>query len=98
VESGSVFTLQNGTLVNFGTGTNTVNITNSLCSGGGCFSPFANQSFQVAGNPANFSAPNGFDPFVNVGNLPDGSVNTVNVEPGSAVLEVQNGGQITIIP
>lgn len=98
VESGSVFTLQNGALVNFGTGTNTVNITNSLCSGGGCFSPFANPSFHVAGNPANFSAPNGFDPFVNVGNLPDGSVNTVNVAPGSAVLEVQNGGQITITP
>ncbi|MEX0829235.1 MAG: hypothetical protein WD032_03250 [Nitrospirales bacterium] len=98
VESGSVFTLQNGALVNFGTGTNTVNITNDLCSGGGCFSPFANPSFQVAGNPANFSAPNGFDPFVNVGNLPDGSVNTVNVAPGSAVLEVQNGGQITITP
>ena len=98
VEAGSAFTLQNGALVNFGTGTNTVNITNSLCAGGGCFSPFANTSFQVAGNPANFSAPNGFDPFVNLGNLPDGSVNTVNVAPGSAVLAVQGGGRITITP
>ena len=91
VEAGGTFTLTNGALVNFGAGTNTVNVTNTLCASG-CFTPFPHlPDIQVAGNPANFSAPSGYQPFVNAG----GS-NTVNITPGSAILNVQGGGQITI--
>jgi hypothetical protein len=96
VGPGSVFTLTNGALVDFGTGMNTVNIANSLCAGGGCFTPFPGQPWQVAGNPLNFSAPSGYNPFVDLGTFQDGSVNTVNVAPGSAILSVQPGGSINI--
>ncbi len=85
-----------GSLINFGTGTNTVNISNSLCNGGGCFAPFDNPAWQVAGDASDFSAPAGYDPFLDVGTFSDGSVNTLNITPGSAVLEVQTGGTIQI--
>ncbi|MDH5428828.1 MAG: hypothetical protein OEY57_11715 [Nitrospirota bacterium] len=93
---GSVFTLTNGALVDFGTGINTVNVANSLCAAGGCFSPFSNSTWQVAGSPASFSAPAGYNPFVDLGTFQDGSVNTVNVTPGSAILSIQPGGNINI--
>ncbi len=94
--AGSLFSLTNGSLVDFGSGINTVNVTNSLCGGGGCFAPFSDPTLLVAGDPANFSAPAGFNPFVGAGTFTDGSVNAVNVAPGSAILEVQNGGTIQI--
>ena len=92
----SLFSLTNGSLVDFGMGNNVVNVSNSLCAGGGCFAPFANPAWQVAGNPADFSAPASFNPFVDLGTFPDGSVNTLNVGQGSAILSVAPGGTIQI--
>ena len=94
--AGSLFSLAGGSLVDFGGGTNMVNVSNNLCSAGGCFAPFSDPSLMVAGDPANFSAPSGFNPFVDAGTFADGSVNSVNVTPGSAILEVQQGGSIQI--
>ena len=96
VGPGSLFSLTGGGLVNFGTGQNVVNVSNNLCGGGGCFAPFSNPAWQVAGNPADFSAGAGSNPFVDLGNFADGSVNTLNITPGSAILQVQPGGTITI--
>ena len=96
VGAGSIFSLTNGALVDFGTGTNAVNVSNSLCAGGGCFAPFANPGWQVAGNPADFSAPNGYNPFVDVGSFSDGSVNTLNIGQDAAILSVAPGGSIQI--
>ncbi len=96
VGAGSLFSLTNGALVDFGTGTNVVNVSNSLCAGGGCFAPFANPGWQVAGSPADFSAPNGFNPFVDLGTFSDGSVNTLNVGQDAAILSVAPGGSIQI--
>lgn len=94
VGSGSLFSLNGGGLVNFGTGQNAVTISNSLCSGGGCFAPFSNPAWLVAGNPSDFSAAPEFSPFLDLGSFADGSVNSVNIAPGSAILEVQPGGTI----
>ncbi len=96
VGAGSIFSLTNGALVDFGTGTNAVNVSNSLCAGGGCFAPFANPGWQVAGSPADFSAPNGFNPFVDLGTFSDGSVNTLNIGQDAAILSVAPGGSIQI--
>ncbi|MGE3939326.1 MAG: hypothetical protein AB7F90_11715 [Nitrospirales bacterium] len=96
VGPGSLFSLTGGGLVNFGTGQNVVNVTNNLCSGGGCFAPFSNPTWQVAGDPSGFSAAAGANPFVDLGNFADGSVNTLNIAPGSAILQVQPGGTIQI--
>ncbi len=96
VGTGSLFSLTNGALVDFGTGNNVVNLSNSLCAGGGCFSPFSNPNWQVAGNQGDFSAPAGFNPFVDLGTFNDGSMNTVNISPDSAILSVQPGGSIQI--
>ena len=96
VGAGSLFSLTNGALVDFGTGNNVVNVSNSLCAGGGCFSPFSNPNWQVAGNQADFSAPTGFNPFTDLGTFTDGTVNTINVSQGSAVLAVESGGSIQI--
>jgi len=95
VGSGSLFSL-NGALVDFGTGNNVVNVSNDLCAGGGCFAPFSNPTYQVAGSSSDFSAPPGFNPFSDVGTFPDGSVNTLNVGADSAVLSVEPGGSIQI--
>ena len=94
--AGSLFSLTGGSLVDFGGGTNSVNISNSLCSGGGCFAPFSDPNLMVAGDSANFSAPAGYNPFVDAGTFTDGSVNMVNVTTGAAILEVQQGGRIQI--
>ncbi len=94
--AGSLFSLAGGSLVDFGSGTNMVNVSNNLCSSGGCFAPFSDPSLMVAGDQANFSAPTGYNPFVDAGTFADGSVNSVNVTPGSAILEVQQGGRIQI--
>jgi hypothetical protein len=96
VGSGSLFSLTNGDLVDFGTGSNVVNVSNTLCASGACFAPFANPGWQVAGNPADFSAPSGFNPFVDLGTFSDGSVNTLNVGQDSAILSVESGGSIQI--
>ncbi len=89
---GSNFSLTNGALVEFGAGTNTLNISNNLCAGGGCFNPFpTNPSLQVAGDSTSFSAPPGYNPFVGLT-----STNTVNIGANSAILEVQGGGDIQI--
>ena len=96
VGTGSLFSLTNGALVDFGTGTNVVNVSNSLCAGGGCFSPFSNPGWQVAGNPSDFSVAPGFNPFSDIGTFPDGSANTLNVAPGSAILAVEPGGSIKL--
>ncbi len=96
VGSGSMFSLTNGALVDFGAGNNVVNVSNTLCASGGCFTPFSNPAYQVAGNPADFSAPAGFNPFVDLGTFPDGSVNTVNVAQDTAILSVEPGGSIQI--
>ena len=96
VGAGSMFSLTNGALVDFGSGTNTVNVSNSLCAGGGCFSPFANPTYQVAGNPADFSVAPGFDPVADLGTFPDGSVNTLNVGTDAAILSVESGGSIQL--
>jgi hypothetical protein len=94
--TGSIFSLTGGSLVDFGAGTNIVNVSNNLCVGGGCFAPFSDTSLMVAGDRANFMAPTGYNPFVDAGTFADGSVNTVNVAPGSAILEIQPGGTIQI--
>jgi hypothetical protein len=97
VGSGSVFSLTNGALVDFGTGNNVVNVSNDLCAGGGgCFAPFANPAYQVAGSPSDFSAAPGFDPVLDVGTFQDGSVNTLNLGPNSAILAVEPGGTIQL--
>lgn len=96
VGPGSLFSLTGGGLVNFGSGQNMVNVSNNLCGGGGCFAPFSNPAWQVAGNPADFSAAAGTNPFLDLGNFADGSVNTLNIAPGSAILQVQPGGTIQI--
>ena len=96
VGAGSLFSLTNGALVDFGTGNNVVNVANNLCLGGGCFAPFADTSLKVAGNPADFTAPNGFNPFVDLGTFSDGSKNVVNVGQDAAILAVDPGGSIQI--
>ena len=96
VGAGSIFSLTNGALVDFGTGINKVTVSNTLCSNGGCFSPFANPGFQVSGNPADFSAPSGFNPFVDVGTFSDGSINTLDIGSDAAILSVEPGGSIQI--
>ncbi len=73
-----------------------MSVTNSLCAGGGCFSPFANPNWKVAGNPADFTAAKGFKPFVDLGTFSDGSVNKLNVGQNSAVLAVESGGTINL--
>ena len=97
VGSGSMFSLTNGALVDFGTGHNVVNVSNNLCAGGGgCFAPFSNPAYQVAGNSADFSAPKGFNPFVDLGTFSDGSKNVLNVGQDAAILAVDPGGSIHI--
>ena len=96
VGAGSLFSLTNGALVNFGAGDNVVNVSNDLCAGGGCFSPFANPAYQVAGSQADFSVAPGFDPVLDVGTFPDGSTNTLNVGQNSAILAVEPGGSIQL--
>jgi len=93
IGNGSTFSLTNGALVEFGAGANTLTISNNLCAGGGCFSPFSgNPNWQVSGNSANFSAPAGFNPFLGLGS----TQNTVSVGPDSAILSVEGGGAINI--
>ena len=96
VGAGSLFSLTNGALVDFGPGSNVVNVSNTLCASGGCFAPFANPGWQVAGSPADFSAPSGFNPFLDLGTFSDGSVNTLNVGQNAAILAVEPGGSIQI--
>jgi hypothetical protein len=96
VGSGSMFSLTNGGLVDFGLGNNVVNVSNDLCAGGGCFAPFANPAYQVAGSPSDFSAAPGFDPFLDLGTFTDGSVNTLNVGSDAAILAVEPGGSIQL--
>ena len=96
VGAGSLFSLTNGALVDFGMGNNVVNISNDLCAGGGCFQPFANPAWQVAGSPSDFSAPNNFNPFEDLGTFADGSINSLNVGQDSAILSVESGGSIQI--
>ena len=93
----SLFSLSGGAaLIDFGDGINSVDISNNLCNGGGCFSPFNNPAWQVAGDASDFSAPAGYAPFRDVGTFSNGNVNTLNIAPGSAVLEVQQGGTIQV--
>jgi hypothetical protein len=96
VGAGSVFSLTNGALVDFGVGNNVVNVSNDLCAAGGCFAPFANPAYQVAGSPADFSVAPGFDPVLDVGTFQDGSVNTLNLGPNAAILAVEPGGTIQL--
>ena len=96
VGSGSVFSLSNGALVDFGPGNNVVNVSNDLCAAGGCFSPFGNPAYQVAGSPADFSVAPGFDPIADLGTFQDGSVNTLNLGPNAAILAVEPGGSIQL--
>ena len=96
VGSGSVFSLTNGALVDFGLGENVVNVSNDLCAGGGCFAPFANPAYQVAGSPADFSVAPGFEPFSDLGTFADGSSNTLNLGSDAAILAVEPGGSIQL--
>jgi hypothetical protein len=96
VGAGSLFSLTNGALVDFGTGNNVVNVSNDLCAGGGCFSPFANPAYQVAGSQSDFSVAPGFEPVLDVGTFQDGSVNELNLGPNSAILAVEPGGSIQL--
>ncbi len=96
VGAGSTFSLSGGALVDFGTGTNVVNISNTLCASTSCFAPFSNPNWLVSGSDQNFSAPTDFQPFLDVGTFQDGSVNTVNVAPGSAILSVDSQGNISL--
>ena len=97
-EPGSLFSLTNGALVDFGTGNNAVNVSNSLCASGGCFAPFANPAFQVAGSSDGlFCSKLALIHSRMQGTFPDGSVNhSQRRTPGSAILAVQPGGTIQI--
>ena len=97
VGSGSLFSLTNGALVDFGTGNNVVNVSNDLCAGGGgCFAPFDNPAYQVAGSPSDLSVAPGFEPFSDLGTFADGSVNELNVGSDAAILAVEPGGTIQL--
>jgi hypothetical protein len=99
----SSFTLTGGSLVAFGFGTNTVNITGTSGGCAGC-----NLSLNVpnlTGIPvllhpsATVSVGNGFVPYAGVGQGTIGGVdfnNTVNVSPGAAVLQVDQGGTLVL--
>ena len=74
-----------------------VTVSNDLCAGaGGCFAPFDNPAYKVAGSITDFSAASDYDPFLDLGTFTDGSVNTLNVGSDSAILAVEPGGSIQL--
>jgi len=101
----SSFSLSGGSLVAFGFGTNSVNITGTSGTCAGC-----NLSTTVPNLPgipvllhpsATVSVGNGFVPFAGVG---QGTINgmdfnnTVTASPGAAVLQVDQGGTLVLNP
>ncbi|TMQ27837.1 MAG: hypothetical protein E6K65_13415 [Nitrospirae bacterium] len=100
---GSSFSLNSGSLVAFGTGINTLNITNTsgICAGCSLTTTIPN----LAGVPvlmhpnATVTVGSGFLPFAGQGTFAGGNtVNTINITPGAAVLQVAAGGKLTLRP
>jgi len=100
---GSSFSLNSGSLVAFGTGINTLNITSTsgICAGCSLTTTIPN----LAGVPvlvhpmATVSVAPGFLPFAGLGTFAGGNtVNTINITPGAAVLQVAAGGKLTLRP
>jgi hypothetical protein len=101
----SSFTLTGGSLVAFGFGTNTVNITGTsgTCAGCNLSTTVPNLSgVPVLLHPsATVAVGNGFIPFAGVGQGTIGGLdynNTVNVSSGAAVLQVDQGGTLVLNP
>lgn len=101
----SSFTLTGGSLVAFGFGTNSVNITGTsgMCAGCNLSTNVPNLSgIPVLLHPsANVTVGNGFIPYAGVGQGTIGGMdftNTVNVSPGAAVLQVDQGGTLVLNP
>ncbi|MGD9850870.1 MAG: FecR domain-containing protein [Nitrospirales bacterium] len=105
VGSNSSFSLSGGSLVAFGFGTNTVNITGTS---GGCVGCTLSTTIpNLAGIPvllhpsATLSVGGGFVPYAGVGQGTIGGVdfnNSVTVSPGAAVLQVDQGGTLVLNP
>lgn len=105
VGSNSSFSLSGGSLVAFGFGTNSVNITGTSGACGGC--ALSTTVPNLSGIPvllhpsATVSVGNGFVPFAGVGQGTINGVdfnNSVNVNPGTAVLQVDQGGTLVLNP
>jgi hypothetical protein len=101
----SSFTLTGGSLVAFGFGTNTVNITGTsgTCAGCNLSTTIPNLSgIPVLLHPsATVAVGNGFIPYAGVGQGTIGGLdynNTVNVSSGAAVLQVDQGGTLVLNP
>jgi len=101
----SSFTLTGGSLVDFGFGTNTVTITGTSGSCLGC--NLSTTIPNLSGVPvllhpsATIAVGNGFVSYAGVGQGTMGGVgfaNTVNVSPGAAVLQVDQGGTLVLNP
>ena len=101
----SSFTLTGGSLVAFGFGTNTVNITGTSGTCAGC--NLSTTVPNLTGIPvllhpsANVSVGNGFVPYAGAGQGTIGATdfnNAVNVSSGAAVLQVDQGGTLVLNP
>ena len=101
----SSFTLTGGSLVAFGFGTNTVNITGTSGTCAGC--NLSTTVPNLTGIPvllhpsATVAVGNGFIPYAGVGQGTIGATdfnNAVNVSAGAAVLQVDQGGTLVLNP
>jgi len=105
VGPGSIFTLTGGSLIAFGIGTNTVTFTGTAGGCGGC--TLTSTVPNLLGIPvllhhtATVTVGNGFVPYSGISQGIVNNVdynNTINVEPGAAVLQVDAGGTLTLNP
>ena len=84
VSGGSVFQLTNGSLAAFGSGTNTLNVTNSLCSGTCPLFGSIPVALVNGATSSNISVSAGFNPFAGLG-----QTNTRNLSgPDAAVIVI----------
>lgn len=105
VSLNSSFTLTGGSLVAFGFGTNMVNITgmSGTCTGCNLSTTVPNLTgIPVLLHPsATVAVGGGFIPYAGIGQGTIGGAdfnNTVNVSPGAAVLQVDQGGTLVLNP
>jgi hypothetical protein len=104
VAGGSVYKMTGGSLISFGTGTNTVNINNGSsivgCSGcslqnvsfngsGGALAPVL---FKNGAGPGNVQVTAGFNPFPGLG-----GANTLNIGGGTSALFIVDGGTSKVV-